>query len=245
MLSNIRTSSIHQSIVRLIAVCSFLFSLTSLVNSVSQPDRNKDFSLWYGIGIEVRNDRPLYQSGPNNEIVYLYPPTAAVLIFAPLTLLGHTGLVMILQLMTMAAWIGSLITTVQLVFGRWLNQPRWIYLFLTVCVGPYIYDLFLLGQINLVLLFLVLLAQKSLDRGYGTLAGVFLGLAIAIKVFPILILFYCGFRSAWKTVAVSIISTIMFVQVLPGIIRGQERNAIELKVGYASRKLVANLFTSV
>lgn len=179
-----------KSVLWFVLLCSVGFSVTPLVNSIQRPEYNKDYSLWHGIGIEVRNDRPLYAAGKNGEVYYMYPPTPAVLLFAPLTLLGHFGFVLVLVAATGLAWVGCLVYSIRLATGRWTGHPRWYYALGLVAIGPYVYDLFLLGQVNLVLLLLVLVAVERLQSRGRWSAGLCLGLAVAIKVFPLPILVY-------------------------------------------------------
>lgn len=218
-----------KSVLWFVLLFSVGFSITPVVNSIKQPEYNKDYSLWHGIGMEVRRDRPLYTAGKNGEVFYMYPPTAAVLAFAPLTLLGPTGFVIALATATGFAWAGCLYLSVRLATGRWTGHPRWYYSLGLVVIGPYVYDLFLLGQVNLVLLLLVLVAMKRLQSRSPWSAGLCLGLAIAIKVFPLPILVYWAARREWRAILATVLAVGLFVFVLPGAVRGFERNADEVR----------------
>src|SRR5688572_25643196 len=54
---------------------------------------NKDYTLWYTVGLSVRGGEPLYRFVDAFEIQYMYPPTLAVLVFAPLSVVGYPGFV--------------------------------------------------------------------------------------------------------------------------------------------------------
>jgi alpha-1,2-mannosyltransferase len=212
----------------IILACSLGFSVVPIINAIRQPGYNKDYSTWYGIGMEVRRDAPLYSPGVNGEIQYMYPPAAAVLVFAPLTWLGPVGFTAALAALTGLAWVGSVVLSVRAATGRWRGHPRGYYLLVVLLGSIHVYDLFLLGQVNLILLWLVLLAMELLRRGRSWLAGLCLALAITIKVFPLPILVYWLVRREER----AILATIFFVVLLaslPGAVRGPGRNTDELK----------------
>ncbi len=77
-------------------------------------------------------------------------------------------------------------------------------------------------QVNSLLLFLSIAALRWLDRR-PTLAGIALGLAMNIKVFPIIMLPYLLFRRRWKTAAAMAGSTILF-GLLPALVIGWKTN---------------------
>lgn len=210
------------------AVVSVAFAITPLVNSVRKPHANKDYKLWYAVGQDVRNGLPLYQPGENGEVLYMYPPTAAVLLFAPLSYLGPIGFVAAFVVATAAAWFGCLYLAVVLATGWWPGHPNWYYFLTYAAVGPYVYDLFLLGQVNLILLCFVLLAARLLQRRRPWPAGLLLGLAIAIKVFPLPILVYWTARRQWTAILSAGLTIGVTLVLLPGLVRGLDRNLEEL-----------------
>lgn len=210
------------------AVVAAGFAVTPLVQSVRKPHDNKDYKLWYQVGEDVRAGRPLYQPGENGEVLFMYPPTAAVLLFAPLSHLGPTGFVAAFILATAAAWFGCLSLAVVLATGRWDGHPNWYYFLTYAATGSYVYDLFLLGQVNLILLFHVLLAARLVQRRRPWPAGVLLGLAIAIKVFPLPILVYWAARRQWVAILSAVLTVGLAVVVLPGAVRGFDRTLDEL-----------------
>lgn len=218
-----------KSVLWVVLGCSVGFSVAPVVNAVRRPDLNKDYSLWYGIGRVVRAGEPLYRAGPSGEVQYMYPPTAAVLFFAPLTLLGPVAFVVVLVAGTALSWAGCVYLSIRAATGRWRGHPHWYYLLTVVMGGLYVYDLFLLGQVNLFLLFLVLLAMELLRRRWAWLAGGCLGLAVAIKVFPLPILVYWAVRREERAILATIFAVGVFVLVLPGAVRGFGRNAEEVR----------------
>ncbi|QEL16210.1 glycosyltransferase family 87 protein [Limnoglobus roseus] len=212
-----------------LALVSVTFSVTPIVNAVRKPLLNKDYAIWYRIGLAVRADQPLYGPDESGEILYMYPPTAAVLVFSPLSGLGAVGFVVVLATATALSWFGCTYLAIRLATGRWPGHPDWYYFFVYAMVGAYVYDLFLLGQVNLVLLFLTLLSAVLLQRRRPWRAGLCLGLAIAVKVFPLPVLVYWAVRRQWLAILSAILTVGVAVAVLPGLARGMERNADEVR----------------
>lgn len=77
-------------------------------------------------------------------------------------------------------------------------------------------------QVNSLLLFLMILSLRWLDRR-PTLAGFALGLAMNIKIFPVIFLPYLLFRRRWKTAAAMVGSTVLF-GLLPALVIGWKTN---------------------
>jgi alpha-1,2-mannosyltransferase len=198
------------------------------VNSFRKPLDNKDYTLWYEMGQLARSEQSLYQPGLNGEVRYMYPPTMAVMVYGPLSLFPQPVFVVAVAALTAIAWAFSLLASFQLILGKWAGHPRWYYLVPLLATGPYVYDLFLLGQINLVLLALVLASPLLNRTGRPGWAGACLGLAIAIKVFPLPLLAYWILRQSWWVVLSCILSLAVAVAVVPGLSRGFERTQTEL-----------------
>lgn len=199
------------------------------VDAYGLPKANKDYTLWYDVGCDVRAGEPLYRLGPAGEVRYMYPPTAAVLLFAPLSYLGPVGFTAAFALTTALAWFGCLYLGVRLATGRWRGHPGWYYFLCYASVGPYVYDLFLLGQVNLILLFLTLLSAILLQQRRPWAAGACLGFAIAVKVFPLPVLVYWAVRRQRVAILSAVLTVLVAVVVLPAAVRGPERNAAEVR----------------
>ena len=77
---------------------------------------------------------------------------------------------------------------------------------------------------NLVILFLVVSCLYAWRKGYDVLAGLVLGLAIAYKVTPALLLVYFGYKRSWRTVGATFGGLALFLLVVPGLVIGPEFN---------------------
>jgi hypothetical protein len=95
-----------------------------------------------------------------------------------------------------------------------------------------VFDMFDLGQPNLVLLALMLYGFWLLRDQRGWMAGSMFALATAIKVFPVAVLPYLVWRRQWAAAASMLVMTGMFLFVLPAPFRGFQHNAAELTNWY-------------
>src|SRR5213083_1551451 len=66
------------------------------------------------------------------------------------------------------------------------------------------------GQVNLPVFFLVLLALHWFESGKRTISSVFLGLATAIKIFPVFFLCYWIRKREWLSASVMTLSLVVF-----------------------------------
>ncbi|CAN5519062.1 hypothetical protein BH11PLA2_BH11PLA2_20100 [soil metagenome] len=209
-----------------------LFAAIPIYKSVTRENNsgNKDYTLWYEIGNATRAGEPLYEARHNNEVKYLYPPPMAVLVYSPLSLLGPTGFVTAIAVFTAAMWAACVALCLILMTDRWKGHARWLYVVPGLAVASYMWDLQILGQVNMVLLAMTLTAMLLVRRGHGLSAGLFLGTAIAIKGFPLPAIAYFIVRRQWTAVASTLASTVLVVFLLPAAVRGFERTAGELQL---------------
>src|SRR5262245_36956662 len=112
------------------------FAATPVVHALTHPTPNKDYRLWYTVGQQVRAGEPLYPDDPDAVFPYMYPPTLAVFVFAPLSLLGPAGFVAALTAGAAACWLLALLFAAKLVTGRFDAHPL-VYVIPAVAAGPY------------------------------------------------------------------------------------------------------------
>ena len=217
------------STIRFFFILGCLFSIAPILNSVLSKDDNKDYSHWYLIGNSVLAGESLYGDVRSGEPEYMYPPTAAVLFYAPLSNLNHVLFVMILCMITSISWAFCIWAANVLVTGKWSSESRVCAIGPGLAVAPYVWDIQLLGQTNLLLLALTLWAFLMLRSRRFVAAGWLLGTAVAMKAFPLSAIAYFIVRRKWTSVFATIISIVGLVWFCPGIVRGFERNTTELK----------------
>ena len=111
-----------------------------------------------------------------------------------------------------------------------------MYIVPVLATVPYVWDAFLLGQINVTLLALILGAFLALRRGRPWRAGALLGIAAAAKVFPLPVVAYFAVRRSGAAVAGTFAALALVLVVLPAPVRGWDRNLYELRL-WATRML--------
>ncbi|CAG1022750.1 hypothetical protein DOJK_01869 [Patescibacteria group bacterium] len=188
----------------------------------------KDYGLFYHTGQSALHHGDIYTMGQDKTFRFMYPPTAAALL-AILSSLGFLPMIVILVLVNSAAWFASVFLAVYLATGKALQHHPLLYLVPTACCVPYVWDTYLLGQPNLLLLAFMLGAFVCLRHKKEWGAGVLIALAASIKAFPILALVYLIYRRWWKAVFFTIASLCFFLVLLPAPFRGLQRNLQDIK----------------
>lgn len=80
------------------------------------------------------------------------------------------------------------------------------------------------GNVNVLILFLIVMALLAFCRRRDGLAGFLLGLSIACKLTPALFLAYFLYKRAWTALAGATIGLIVFVLIVPGAYFGWQNN---------------------
>jgi hypothetical protein len=81
------------------------------------------------------------------------------------------------------------------------------------------------GNVNLLILFLVVCGLATFRRGWDLIAGIILALAVACKVTPALFLPYFVWKRAWRVLAGAGIGLALFLFVVPSCFLGWHENA--------------------
>lgn len=209
------------------------FAMPPLVNSQNPLGNCKDYELWFRVGQNVIQGKSLYpDAGSGLEYEYTYPPTPALFVLAPLSLLGYTGFIATLIVINCLAWYLVIQLGFRLYTGSSVQQPFLVFLLPFLASAAYTYDTFLLGQVNLVLLALMLVMFAALRAQKPWLAGGALALAAAIKAFPVSAIAYLVYRRQWRATAATLGGLILILVILPAPFRGFERNLHELQQWY-------------
>lgn len=93
------------------------------------------------------------------------------------------------------------------------------------------------GNVNLLILFLVIYTVYELARGNAVRSGLGLALAITCKVTPALFLPYLVWKRAWKALAATGAGLVLFFLVVPAVFLGFSRN-LELTASWADTMIV-------
>src|SRR3954464_996657 len=142
-----------------------------------------DLQVYRAGGEAVLRGSPLYDGGVLLDLPFVYPPFAA-LVFVPLTALPLP----VLKIAWTVAGLALLVFVVRrsaAVLGRPLDPAATALLVAVVLALDPVRTTFYLGQINVVLLALVL--ADLTGRPEGRLRGVGVGIAAALKLPPLLL----------------------------------------------------------
>ncbi|WP_105972619.1 glycosyltransferase 87 family protein [Streptomyces geranii] len=178
-----------------------------------------DLRVYYGtIDTWVHHGGRIYDyQVPGTTYGFTYPPFAAVSML-PMALLGLHAAITAALLLNLAA----LVAVVRMTAGPVLRRYGWYGWALTACALALfepVRDTFSFGQVNLVLLALVLLDAWLLTTGRARWAGIGIGLAAAIKLTPALfigLLLLAGRRrAAGVATAVAAAATALAVWIAP------------------------------
>jgi len=210
----------------LFAVASLVLAAFPLVPQLFGSGKGKDYPLWFEVGQWVLQGRELY----DEQFRFLYTPFAAV-ILAGFSYFGRTAMVVLLTIVNIISWWIA-IKTSNLLAAENRPLPWWAPVLPSLLAIFFIYDVFLLGQPNLVLLALMLCGFCLLQVRQPSLAGVLFAAATAIKAFPITIVPYLVFRRYWGALASMIAFALVFLLLVPAPFRGFHRNVEELQVWF-------------
>jgi hypothetical protein len=178
-----------------VAVAYRLIQLSSLVNG---PQWGYDFSAYWAAARSLLDHGPLYRPeqlagsySPQGQFLYLYPPVLAALV-TPLAALFPTD-----YRAAAGAWfvigLGALLASVWLVVRvERLAQGALPFVLLVgaAIVFPPVVSELVIGNVHLLLLLMLSVAWWGIRRGDGagtTIAGLAVGVAVLIKVFPVLV----------------------------------------------------------
>ena len=226
----LRYPSLRAPLDILFLVCCAVLTADVLGPEIFGHGKTKDYPLWFWAGQQVLQGGNLYPSDPNAHFDFLYPPLSAVLLAMP-SYFGRIPLYVSLCILNAAAWwITAQLSNAMTGSGR-VPEP-WLAALPAVLMISFVFDMFDLGQPNLVLLAMMLLGFWFLRQGRPWVSGSMFALATAIKVFPIAVLPYLIWRRYWASVASTIVFLAIFLFVVPAPVRGFQHNVAELKTWY-------------
>ena len=153
---------------------------------------------------------------PGRLFPFMYPPSAAAML-AWVSLLGPTGSLLALVLVNSVSWLACIGLSVWLAAGPGKRRHPLVVIVPSLSVIVLVYNIYLLGQPNLLLLALLLGAFACLRLGRQVGAGALVATAAAIKAFPILVLGYLVYRRMWTASAatVAVLAAWLLVAPLP------------------------------
>jgi Glycosyltransferase family 87 len=226
----LRFPSLRAALDILFLVCCIALTADVLVPEIWGHGKTKDYPLWFWAGQQVLQGRDLYPSDPKAYFEFIYPPLSAVLLAIP-SYFGKIPLYTCLSLLNAAAWwMTSQFSNAMTGSGK-IPGP-WLFALPGFATVTFVFDMFDLGQPNLILLAMMLYGFWSLKHERPWIAGSMFALATAIKVFPVAVLPYLVWRRQWASVASMVVFLGAFLFVVPMPVRGFQHNVSELKTWY-------------
>lgn len=226
----LRTLSLRAPLDLLFLLCCFILAADVLGPEIFGHGKTKDYGLWYWAGQQVLKGGPLYPGDIHQYFEFIYPPLPAILLAVP-SWFGKIALYSVLSILNIAAWwyTGMLSNAMS---GSGRTPGPWLEALPALVTVTFVFDMFDLGQPNLVLLAMMLYGFWSLQHQRSWLAGFIFALAAAIKVFPIAVLPYLVWRRKWGAAVATVAFAGILLYIVPAPIRGFERNAAEVKTWY-------------
>ena len=216
-----------RTVLVLFVLANLILCALPLIPQLFGHGKGKDYPLWYHVGRLVLTGGDLYPK-TGQIFGFLYPPFAAVLL-APFSLFGRAFSILCIDLVNVASWALAARFSDRLT-GIAGPKPWWVVALPSVISLPFIWDMYDLGQPNLMLLAMVLAGLALLLRQaqeWG--AGAMFAAAAALKAFPIAIFPYLIWRGRWRAALSMAVMTVAFLLLVPAPIRGLERNVDEVK----------------
>jgi Glycosyltransferase family 87 len=222
----LRYPSLKKPLDVLFLIACLVLTADVLVPEIWGHGKTKDYGLWYWAGQQVLHGANLYATDTKGYLNFIYPPPAAILLAIP-SALGKIPLYLALSFLNAAAWwitgyLSNALTGSEKIPGPWLAA---LPAFATV---SFVFDMFDLGQPNLVLLAMMLYGFWLLQHERPWFAGSMFALATAIKAFPVAVLPYLLWRRRWASAASMAVFLVVFLLLIPAPIRGYQRNVNEL-----------------
>jgi hypothetical protein len=214
----------------LFLVCCIALTADVLVPELWGNGKTKDYPLWFWAGQQVLQGRDLYPSDPKAYFEFIYPPLPAVLLAVP-AYFGKIFLYTCLSALNAVAWW----MTAQFsnaMTGSGKAPGPWLFALPGFATLTFVFDMFDLGQPNLILLAMMLFGFWLLQHKRPWSAGSMFALATAIKVFPVAVFPYLVWRRRWASAASMLLFVGIFLFVVPAPIRGLQHNFSELKTWY-------------
>jgi hypothetical protein len=210
----------------LFVLANLILCADPLVPQLFGHGKGKDYPLWYAVGQAVVTGRDLYPK-TGQTFAFLYPPFAAQLL-APFSLFGRAFSIFCIGLVNVGSWWAAAKLSDRLAATPG-PKAWWIVALPSAIALPFIWDMYDLGQPNLMLLAFMLAGLALLAAGREWSSGVMFALAVAVKAFPLAVLPYLLWRRRWRAAASMAVFSAVFLLLVPAPFRGLERNLDEVK----------------
>lgn len=159
-----------------------------------------------------------------NEMMFPNPPIMPISLYPLMALPPLAGAIGWFSL-KVAMTVASILLCFRMVEEASWRIPPWAEGFvLLFSLRPILSDLHH-GNINLLILFLIVTSIYSWRKGYDVVAGLLLALAITYKVTPALFVPYFLYKRSWRLVGWTMLGMGIFFLILPSLVLGIAFNA--------------------
>ena len=220
----------------LFLICCIALTADVLVPEIWGSGKTKDYPLWFWAGQQVLHGADLYPRDPNGYFEFLYPPFSAILLAIP-SFFGKLPLYACLSALNIIAWWMTAQFSHAMTGSGRIPAP-WLFALPGFVTITFVFDMFDLGQPNLVLLAIMLFGFWLLQQKRPWVAGGMFALASAIKVFPVAVFPYLVWRRRWSCLASTTLFLAAFLFLVPAPVRGFQHNVSELQTWF--RGMVAS-----
>jgi hypothetical protein len=185
-----------------------------------------DFRVYYGAGEALLNGEPLYGVAHGlGTGIFKYAPALA-LFYALFALLPYSIAASIQYVLITLAFLDGMRRIDRSVRAHWLNgkAPSYAALFVTALIGVvHLHRELHLGNINMMLLWLLVVAMEELLKGRSLRGGAILGIAILAKPHFLVLLPLLILRRKWN-VGGMVLATIAAGVLVPALFLGWGAN---------------------
>jgi alpha-1,2-mannosyltransferase len=213
-------------------VAAAVFFIVNLVNTVN---KGGDYDTYYDAGRRLMSNQPLYAESTIAQ-GFIGPPAQALL-FVPFAFLPADVSRLFWYLVNVAllwygltTWLGLLVPQAAVsANARGIARPAWYrgtgllktkWAVLPVLAVAYpLQTQFEHQNLNVVLLAIAAYSADAFVRDRPLSAGVALGVAAAIKVYPVLAVIWVGLRREWRAFSAAVAAAVA-VSLAPALLRG-------------------------
>lgn len=209
-----------------ITVLAISFIALGIYTAWRTHNGSTDFDTFYYAAKRVVNNEPLY-AGPRGVSPYIYPPFFACLI-TPLALFSLETASFLWYILSLLLFAASMALSVFLIFGHidmrriWQSAPFMPKTMLLVLTGAIFLDNITLLQSNILLFFAITAGLYCFKKRRPILGGSLFGLAISIKLLPVLFLVYFIIKREFRMAASIIMWAVFFTLILPSLSLGTQ-----------------------
>jgi hypothetical protein len=191
-------------------VYSFILFLFFVIFSITQTNRGQDFEVFLQSAKYFLSGQSIYLSDYQTDLKYFYSPFFSVF-FVPFVFLGTWGAKYLWFLCNFFFLILIYRSIYFYLDTDYLKYKKMFWFLLTLFSLRFILAVFNLGQMNLFLMFSILVGMRLVINGKIKLASLLFALGVNIKLITIVIVPYLVWKKQYKTLLWFFIWTIFFL----------------------------------